>query len=88
MLSAGLLKDIETRLKESTPGNWTGSSNQPFYATIDKPAPSLSKHDRERPHYWRIADVTFVLAAHNHDVPKLLEEVKRLKKLVGEEVLE
>lgn len=57
--------------KEATPQPWEGSANTPFYASIDKPAPSLSKHDNDRPHYWRCEDVNYALTAIN-EAPKII----------------
>lgn len=73
------LEDIEKLIKNKTPGLWTGAANAPFYATLEKPAPSLSKHDDERPTYWRIQDVEFVLAMANGGAEFLVDEIKRLQ---------
>lgn len=67
------IKELE---KNATPGPWTGQANYPFYACIDKPAPSLSKHDAERPNYWRIEDVKFVVTART-EVPMLIEKLEQ-----------
>jgi hypothetical protein len=75
------IEKIEKYLEKATPGNWTGHMNYPFYAVIDKPAPSLSKHDSERPNYWKIDDVEFVLVMKNGGVQFLLDEIKRLKEI-------
>ena len=76
--------DWLTRLKEyeqkATPKEkWEGYSNTPFYAVLEKPAPSLSKHDYERPHYWRCEDVNYVLFTR-HQMAKLLEVVEKQNK--------
>ena len=70
------LNELEEDEKKATPAPWTGGSNRPFHANIDKPAPSLSKHDRKRPDYWRYEDVVVALKARNN-----LKELIRLAKL-------
>lgn len=58
------LERIKERLKTVTPGPWGPySANIPFNAIVTKPAPSLSKHDSERPTYWRVEDAVFVATA-------------------------
>ena len=73
------LDEIEARLAATSPAPWSGSGNLPFYATLDKPGPSLSKHDSERNDYWKVEDVEFVLSARNGDMQFLIDEVERLQ---------
>lgn len=73
------LEEIEERFNKSTQKRWTGGMNYPFYGYVDKPSPSLSKHDSTQFHYWKPEDVEFVLWAHNHDVPEMIKEIKRLR---------
>ena len=74
------LKQLKLLLDNKTQSTWTASGNLPFYAELDKPAPSLSKHDSERPTYWRVQDVEFVLAMANGGVQALFDEIERLKR--------
>jgi len=53
------------------------SANIPFYVEIKKPRESLSKHDATRPTYWHCDDGVY-LAALVAEVPKLIEEIRRL----------
>lgn len=77
-------KELEKIIDEATPGPWGPyTANLPFYAIVTKPAPSLSKHDPERPTYWRIEDAKFVAMAREV-LPELIEENKRLREaLIG-----
>lgn len=61
-----LLEQLEKLESEATPAPWTGTGNIPFYAFLDKPAPSLSKHDTPTSPHWRIADVELVLFVRNN----------------------
>lgn len=76
------IQKIEQLLKEATPGNWTGEGNEPFSITLRKPAPSLSKHDSDRPTYWRCQDAMFVLVMKNVGTQFLLDEIKKLQETV------
>ena len=73
------IEQMEKALEKATPANWQSSGNWPFYAVMNKPAPSLSKHDDTRPNYWRYDDVSFVLLCRNGGVQMLLDEIKRLQ---------
>lgn len=78
------LAEIKKRYEDSTPGNWGPyTANRPFYAIVTKPAPSLSKHDEERPTYWKVEDAVFLLGARE-DVPFLLDLVDSLQNRVGD----
>lgn len=72
------IEEIKKRLSEITPGPWgpNWSMNYPFYADVRKPAPSFSKHDSERPTYWRIQDAVFVAAAES-DIRYLLDLLEK-----------
>jgi hypothetical protein len=65
--------------KKATNRPWTGNENYPFNASIDKPAPSMSKHDSDRPSYWRCDDVYFALHAINN-IEELAEAYLKLEK--------
>jgi hypothetical protein len=72
-------KEIEKIINASTPGPWGPyTTNLPFYAIVEKPAPSASKHDGERPTYWRVEDAQFVVMAREV-LPKLVVENTRLR---------
>lgn len=58
-------------------GGW--NSNAPFYVDVRKPSPSLSKHDEERPTYWRYEDGVFVAAASPKNILELLDEIDKYK---------
>lgn len=60
------LEELERLNAQATPAPWTGTSNIPFYAFLDKPAPSLSKHDTPTSPHWRIADAELVLFLRNN----------------------
>lgn len=81
------LKEMREIANKATPAPWTGGANIPFYAYLNKPAPSLSKHEgtaRGR-HLWRIEDVTFVVAAREIML-ELLDYVDTLRaSKVGDE---
>lgn len=72
------LDDIEKKAKAATPGPWANkwSSNYPFYVDVRKPAPSLSKHDAERPTYWRVQDAEYIAAVSPDVVLKLIERLR------------
>jgi hypothetical protein len=74
------LKFLEEVISKASPKFGPYTSNYPFYADVTKPAPSMSKHDHERPTYWRIEDAVFIAVAREF-LPKLVEEVKRLQKV-------
>jgi len=57
-----------------------GSVNYPFYVDLKKPAPSLSKHDDERPTYYRYQDAQFILLCWNGGVETLLDEIRFLRR--------
>lgn len=60
-------------------------ANYPFYAIVTKPSPSMSKHDEERPTYWRIEDARY-LGAFN---PQIMEKLfKALEAKLGHEELD
>jgi hypothetical protein len=64
----------------ATPGPWgPWNANIPFYVQVSKPAPSMSKHDDERPTYWRYEDGLFVSVFNPKLVLELLDEIDRLK---------
>lgn len=73
------IKELEELCEKATPGPWTGSSNIPFYSILDKPSPSLSKHDTPYSRHWRIADVEFVVVARN-SFPEALKDLKQAYK--------
>src|SRR5271166_1597116 len=58
------MKDLD-RLKkmatDATPGPWgPWSANVPFYVNVKKPSPSMSKHDADRPTYWKKENENFI----------------------------
>lgn len=66
------IREIQERLNKVLP-TWTAfGGNIPFYVDVQKPRPSLSKHDNERPTYWHYDDGAFVAAAP-YDMQFLLE---------------
>jgi hypothetical protein len=74
------LKRLREVAMKATPGPWgPWNSNMPFYVVVDKPAPSLSKHDDDRPTYWRFEDGVFVLQFNPVMVLELLDEIERLQ---------
>lgn len=78
------LEELKSLIDKVTPSPWGPySANVPFYADVKKPAPSLSKHDRERPTYWRIEDAQFIAAARDW-LPKLIEENEHLQKALDD----
>ena len=81
------LEELEKIIKAKTPTTWYGTMNYPFYVSLMKPAPSLSKHDSERPTFWKMQDAEFVLAMANGGAEYLLNEVKRLQAYIAERAL-
>lgn len=76
------LRRIANEATQERWGPWT--CNYPFYVDVKKPAPSLSKHDHDRPTYWKIEDAIFVLEFNPKVVVYLLNEIDQLKALVLE----
>ncbi len=74
------IDEIQKYLDKATPGPWSGNGNVPFYATLKKPAASLSKHDTPYSPHWRVEDVELVLNLRNGDAQFLIDEVRRLEK--------
>ncbi len=75
-------KELRKIAESATPGPWgSWCANTPFYVDVQKPAPSLSKHDNERPTYWRMEDALFVLHFNPKIVLELLDEIERLKEI-------
>jgi len=72
------LDEFKALVSKATVAPWSGSVNTPFYGVLEKPAPSLSKHDHTRPHYWREHDVRFVLRARNGGMEWLIKRVEEL----------
>jgi hypothetical protein len=71
-------EDLKKICNEATPAPWGPYiSNSPFYAVVNKPAPSLSRNDHIET-YWRVEDALFLAAAREW-MPKLLEENSRLR---------
>jgi hypothetical protein len=76
------LNEMRMVAKTATPGPWgPWMGNCPFYVIVKKPAPSLSKHDDERPTYWPYNDGKFVLTFNPQAVLELLDEIERLKEI-------
>lgn len=74
------LKRLKKVCEDATPEDkWTGTGNYPFYVILEKPAPSLSKHEGtpRAARMWRYQDGAFILEARRA-MPKLIEEVERL----------
>jgi hypothetical protein len=81
---------IRQRHAAATPGPWKGHINYPFYGVVEKPAPSLSKHDDERPRYWRYQDAIFTVNAHTdmtylfHQIVRLSEALQKCQENAGD----
>lgn len=63
---------------------WTFSGNYPFNVTVNKPGPSLSKHD-EHPTVWHWDDGSYLAAAVN-ELPSLIARIERLEAAIGKAV--
>jgi hypothetical protein len=70
------IKKLRKVAEEATPGPWKAGGNYPFYVDLRKPADSLSKHDSERPTYWRYQDGLFVLTFNPKTVLELLDSLE------------
>ena len=72
------IKKLREAAQKATPGPWgeKWGLNYPFYVDVRKPAPSLSKHDNDRPTYWRMEDALFVLECNPKMVLKLLADIE------------
>ena len=57
---------------------FTGTANIPFYVQLEKPRPSMSKHDSKRPDYWDMDDGYYILACANY-MPEILAHIKDLE---------
>ena len=74
------LKELREIATKATPGPWgPWGANIPFYITVEKPAPSLSKYDHERANYWRYEDGLFFLYFCPKTALELLDEIERLQ---------
>ncbi len=75
------IKKLRKIAEEATPGSWENSfsSNYPFYVDVRKPARSLSKHDSDRPTYWRHQDGLFVAVFNPKQVLELLDRIEELE---------
>ena len=70
-----LFKKTRERLEKAAPiENWTGCMNYPFDGYLDKPRPSLSKHEgtKRAERSLHCDDLIFILTARR-DMPKLLQ---------------
>lgn len=76
------IEKLEESLKKVTLP-FTGSENYPFYVSLDKPRPSLSKHDGKCANYWHIDDGYYMLRCVN-EMPKILEYIRQLENQVKE----
>lgn len=75
------IKELRKIAEEATQERQTEClGNYPFYVDVRKPAPSLSKHDDERPTYWRYQDGVFVLTFDPKTVIMLLDQIEDLEK--------
>ena len=83
-----MIEDLKKALKKKTETPWTASGNYPFYATLRKPAPSLSKHDKPNDDLWYYPDVTFVLMCANGGVQALFDEIDRLNALLANKTVD
>ena len=74
------IKYLREVANKATPSPWEGStSNIPFYVDMRKPAPSMSKHDGDRPTYWRYEDGVFVHTFNPQIVIELLNYIEELE---------
>jgi hypothetical protein len=75
------LKKLREVASKATPGDWghNWSASIPFYVDVKKPAQSCSKHDHERPTYWRYEDGIFASVFSPRQVLELLDEIERLQ---------
>lgn len=78
-----LITQIEQSLAKIHPLPWKFYANYPFDIQVRKPRESLSKHTEENPCSWHYEDGLYVALIVN-TVPKLVEEIKRLNKLLEE----
>ena len=75
------LKELRKIAEKATPGPWgPWTGNYPFNVDVRKPAPSLSKHDNERPTYWRYEDAVFVLRFSPETVTMLINRIEELER--------
>jgi len=54
-----ILEEAKELCDAATEGPWSVSANLPFYGIVEKPKPSLSKHDAEEPTFWAVDDAKF-----------------------------
>ncbi len=74
------LKKLREVAEKASPGPWgPWMANIPFYIEVQKPSPSLSKHDDERPTYWACEDALFVLHFNPKTAIMLLNRIEELE---------
>jgi hypothetical protein len=76
-------RDIKLRWEKAAPEDkWTGTANIPFYVVLEKPRPSLSKHEgtKRGADMWHYDDGIFVACA-KRDMGKLINHIDALQKL-------
>ena len=81
------LNELKNIAKKATPGPYKVVGNIPFYAVVEKPAPSLSKHD-ERDTYWRYEDGEFHAAFTPETVLKMIDYIEKLRAVLGQDPFE
>ena len=74
-------KELRKIANKATRDWVVGKGNVPFYVDVQKPAPSMSKHDDERPTYWKYDDGVFVCCFSPAHILELLDEIDRLKEI-------
>ena len=76
------IKRLRKFAEEATQTWIDAHSNIPFYVVVNKPAPSLSKHDLERPNYWKMEDGYFVATFTPKKVLELLDRLEKCEKVI------
>lgn len=73
------LTELIGAAKDASQEGWGPySANIPFYAVVNKPRGSLSKHDNERPTYWHYKDALWVAMANPAEMIPILERLQEL----------
>lgn len=76
------LKDIKDRWEKAAPKEkWIGHCNYPFYVILNKPRPSLSKHEgtNRGDNMWHMDDGLFIANAKS-DMEELFRIIEQLEK--------
>ena len=79
MITSERLAEIEARAKDATPGLWKGEGD--YIMVYDKNGEFLNSINGVEEGEIDFNNITFIAAAHQ-DIPNLIEEVRRLQRII------